>query len=322
MIGDLDWQKRGGAIPPVVWIQYNAGVVHGIYIAAGIATVAALAIVGGIGFPRVPKELRLLVGMLLLLEIPMCALAFYGIRLPVVGPFWLWVMEHWFSHLDPVTMRKLHILFRMTDAPLTEELAKLWPLLLPLVAKKIQKEHAVWIAVALGLGFGIGEVWFLAHTIAKSAPELGNYPWYYFGGFINERVMVCLMHGAFTAAALVRWKKGFGWGILAAMGLHFIGNFPIYFKIINLFGWSAETWGRILGVWVIFYFWMMIVLLTYLYYGQYKVGMFLFGKVRCPGCDVVYERSLWGLNLFHLRYERCPACKKFHLVGHQHRSKE
>ena len=34
----------------------------------------------------------------------------------------------------------------------------------------------------------------------------------------------------------------------------------------------------------------------------------------CPECGTEYPRPLLALNLGPVRYERCPACRKFHLV--------
>ncbi|MFN8539856.1 MAG: hypothetical protein U0232_20545 [Thermomicrobiales bacterium] len=83
--------------------------------------------------------------------------------------------------------------------PLTEEPAKLWPLLIPAFARRITRENAVRCAVALGLGFGIGEIGFIAQLIYADG-DFNALPWYNFSGFINERFMVCLIHGGFVTS--------------------------------------------------------------------------------------------------------------------------
>jgi hypothetical protein len=44
-------------------------------------------------------------------------------------------------------------------APLTEEPAKLWLLLVPAFVGRLRKENAPGVAMAIGLGFGLGEAW-------------------------------------------------------------------------------------------------------------------------------------------------------------------
>ena len=34
----------------------------------------------------------------------------------------------------------------------------------------------------------------------------------------------------------------------------------------------------------------------------------------CPDCGTVYPRPLFGLNMGPKRYERCPNCRKWHLL--------
>jgi hypothetical protein len=107
------------------------------------------------------------------------------------------------------------------------------------------------VALAIGLGFGIGEIWFLAHAIVSS-DSYRDAPFWTFLGFVIERIEVCLLHGAFVAPALVRLARGrsFWPGALAGVLLHFLTNFPIYPAQIDLFGLGAEAWRIMLMVWV------------------------------------------------------------------------
>lgn len=61
----------------------------------------------------------------------------------------------------------------------------------------------------------------------SGSPEVAAYPWYMLGGYIGERMLVCVSHTVFAGAALYFVFRGRpAWGVAAALPLHFIGNFP------------------------------------------------------------------------------------------------
>lgn len=99
---------------------------QGIYITAIITTSLSLAVIGSIIFWRSPREERSFLSVVILSEIPMCALAFYFIRLPLDG--WLRTL----LGLQSGIYKFLTTLY----APITEEPAKLWILLIPWFLKK------------------------------------------------------------------------------------------------------------------------------------------------------------------------------------------
>jgi hypothetical protein len=277
----------------------------GIYIAAIVATALAIAIDGGVIWWKSGRAHRPLLLLAFLATIPMCALMFYAVRMPF-NDWLVGVM----GAKDPF-YRFLTTFY----APLTEEPAKLWPLLIPWFRRRIVKENAVAIAMALGLGFGVGEMWFLAERISHD-PTLSAYPWYQLTGFINERFMVCIMHGAFTATALVALRKGrFAFGFAGAAFLHYLGNFPIYLGALDVGHLGKPTWTIILGVWVALYFVAMLTLIIWYAAGRKQAGRAVFGRAKCPACGTVYDRPLFGFNLVTKRYEPCPACHKWHLTG-------
>lgn len=73
---------------------------------------------------------------------------------------------------------------------------------------------------------------------------------------MSERMMVCVMHSAFTASALFlifKHKRVF-LGLFACLLLHFLGNFPIFLAGKNAFGIGTKAWQVILQVWVMLYF--------------------------------------------------------------------
>lgn len=242
---------------------------------------------------------------LFLAELPMAFIAFYLIRMPLVdGLSKYFLSDH----------SAIYGFVKLFYAPLTEEPAKLLPLIFPLLRAKINKDNFVLAAMALGLGFGTGEIW-LVGSFISTAPQFSDMPWYYFTGFMNERVMVCLIHGAMTAVALNMLRSKFIIGLLAAMIMHFLGNLPIYLTGINFGNLGTENWQVITQIWVVLFFIASLVILARLYLGTFKITQFFYGKSVCPGCGNIYPPPLFGLNWFTKRYQRCPACGKWHWVN-------
>ena len=276
----------------------------GIYIAALITTATSLALYGAL-LKRLsaPSDRRLLI-LAFCLTLPLQPLAFYLVRVPLNA----WLVELLGKDSG------LYLFLTTFYAPLTEEPAKLLPLILPLLYRHIRRENFVNFALALGVGFGIGELWFLAERVART-PELAPLPFYMFGGFFAERLMVCLMHSAFTAVALRKLRNGFLWGVLGAMALHYLGNFPLFLAALDFGRLGKPIWQMILVIWVQLYFVSMVALLARLTYGRFEVGRFILGEALCPECGAMYPRPLLGINMFKWRYERCPHCRKFHWVG-------
>ncbi|HBC86978.1 MAG TPA: hypothetical protein DCZ94_08500 [Lentisphaeria bacterium] len=277
-----------------------------IYIAAIITTMLAWLVIGGLLFHRAPKEDRFLLGILIIVMLPMNALAFHAVRMPLD------------SLISEMLSQNRGILgfIRVLYAPLTEEPAKLWPLMIPWIFLKINRKNLVMAAIAIGLGFGIGEAWNVAYLLSKN-PEIAKYPWYMLGGYVGERAMVCIMHAAFTVTALyfIVLRKSIVKGLLFCMTLHFIGNFPIYLAGNNLFGLGKVAWMIILNIWVLAYFLAMGGILAYLEYGDKWLQKIFKGVMKCPECGIIYQRPVFKFNLFHKCYEKCPACRRWHLVS-------
>lgn len=277
---------------------------HQIYIAAIITTALTFIVMGGfLKWKSPPKERPLLI-TLLLLELPMAIAVFYLVRLPLVDGLVRLVVDK-----NSWAYGFISVFY----APITEEPAKLLPLLIPLLRRKIDDKNTIRAALALGLGFGLGEIWLVAGFVAASSAYT-NIPWYQYSGFLNERFMVSIIHGVFTATALRRLHKGFIWGLLGAMCLHYFGNLPIYLAGIGFFGFSKETWQVILAVYTPIYFVLMLLLLSYYSYGKENLGKLLFGNSVCPECGFQYPAPIMALNSINKRYERCPNCKKWHWV--------
>ncbi len=224
----------------------------GIHIAALIAAAIALAVLGGILVKRRVGPWLLLLS-LVLLQLPMSAAAFDYVRVPIDG----WVRA-------AVPDRETHTFLTLFYAPLLEEPAKLWPLLLPWVWRRLDRANAWSIGTALGLGFGLGEIAFLAERLA-STPAVAALPWQRLSGFAAERAMVCVWHAAFTTLtvwAAARRPSLIPAALLGSAALHLVGNLPIYLAARNPLGWSAQVLEEALLVWVIVYTIAMALLLA------------------------------------------------------------
>jgi len=184
------------------------------------------------------------------LALPLQPLAFYLVRLPIDG-----LLRTAFGATTVIVIVSLFY------APLTEEPAKWLVAAVPAVRRGISLQP-VTMALAVGLGFAIGEIWMLAHSFL-ALPALATLPAWMFSGFVLERLEVCFLHGAFVAPAFCNLAgcRSFWLGGLVGMVLHFLLNLPIYFKQIDLLG-LGESWIPILLLWVLamVVFCVMIVL--------------------------------------------------------------
>ena len=240
----------------------------------------------------------------LVLIMPMCWLMIHGVRLP---------FDRWLQSI--LDNGETLVWLRTTYAPLTEEPAKLMPLLFPFVRKAITRKNFVAIAVALGVGFAVGEVFTVGGIVRSQSPEEASLPWYFLGGFINERLMTGLIHSGMTCAAL--WcivnNRGIVCGLAAAMGLHYIVNFPITMAQLGWLGPNLTVSQIILGVWITACGLVGFAFLQHSAGSKYRVGAAIFGHTVCPSCKTSYTRRLRGLNFgLSLRYEPCPNCKNWH----------
>jgi hypothetical protein len=126
--------------------------------------------------------------------------------------------------------------------------------------------------------------------------------------------MVCFLHGAMIALVFKRLAEGRPvWpAALLGIALHFALNFPIYLQQIDFLGLGAEVWGLLLVVYVAAFTLAMFGFVNRL--ASEKVRGGFLGEATCPSCREVYPRSFFAANLFTKRYERCPHCRKWHLV--------
>jgi DNA-directed RNA polymerase subunit RPC12/RpoP len=277
--------------------------VHGIYLAAILTTAIALAIFGAlIRRLRLPANERLL-WLAALIALPLQPLAFYFVRVP---------LDNWLStHLvhGSAIYQSLISLY----APLTEEPAKLVPLLVPAIRRDVSPANFARYAIAIGLGFAIGEMWFIAEQIAR-VPAYRGVPFYLFGGYVGERLMTCVFHSVFVGVALWQWRRRFALGVAGAMTLHWLGNAPIFLLAWDVGGLGKVFWGVAVQVWLFVYFLAALALLSYFVFGRVSPARLFYGRRKCPECGQEYDASLFALNFGSTRYERCPHCRHWHFT--------
>lgn len=227
---------------------------HGIFIAAAITTAIVLLSYGiAICLLSAPTDRRLLL-VACLLVLPLQPLVLYGLRLPVDR--WLVAV---LGHDSAV-----YQLITLWYAPLTEEPAKLLPLLLPFLRHRINSGNFIFFGLTLGLGFGVGELWMIAERIAQS-PEFRDTPFFLFGGYMSERIIVCFLHGAFTSVVLAHLSRRWAWGLVGAMILHFLTNAPLFLAAQDVGGLGKEAWSQLIWMWLTLIVVAMIALLVWLH---------------------------------------------------------
>jgi hypothetical protein len=276
----------------------------GIYFTAILTTAAAVAIFGTLLHKlRLPARERLL-WLAAALALPLCPLAFFLDRIP---------LDHWL--VAQLGAKSIAYKWLVTFyAPLTEEPVKLIPLLIPAIRRDLDARNFVRYALAIGVGFAIGEMWLVADHVARM-PALAALPFYQFGGYVSERLMVCVNHSAFVAVALWRWRRRFALGVAGAVALHWLGNFPLSLMAWNAGGLGQTFWMVFTSCFTVLYFLGDLALLGYFAFGRVE-GLSLhhpdYGRRHCPECAKDYDAPLWALNFGPTRYERCPHCRHWH----------
>lgn len=276
----------------------------GITLMAIITTCLALGLIGGIITFKSPNRIKIVLFLIFLVNIPIFFFAYFGLRLPldeIIQSF--------------VTNNDIYLFIKILYAPVTEEASKLLVFLPLFIFRKIDFDQLHWYAFAAGLGFGTGEIWFLASLLAQD-PFISSLPWYYLSGFLMERVCVCFLHGSFLYGSIYYIsRKKYVPGLLYGFGFHFLGNFPIYVRYVLdlqenvIYNFLLSFWaGTMVGI--------MLILTCKLYYGKLRIGYMLMGQAQCPECGSIYDRPIFGIVIVRSRFERCPQCKRFHRIKH------
>lgn len=273
-------------------------------IASLVTAALGLVFFGGLLARVTPPEERWRTVFCVAATAPMCWVMFHLVRVPLDG--WL-----------KMALGEGELLrwIRTTYAPLTEEPAKLWPLLLPWIRNAVTARSAARYALALGTGFALGEVFTVAGLVAQRQPQIAALPWYQLNPFIVERLMTFVIHSGMTAIVLAFGRRGPGFlpGLLLAMLAHWLVNIPLTFAQRGWFGPHKPVADALVSFWVTACSILSLFWLAVLDIGRVGLGSLLHGCAICPGCDREYERRLvLALTFAETRYEPCPHCGRWY----------
>jgi hypothetical protein len=229
----------------------------GIYTMMLVVLAAGIILWGGLIFYLNGMKTKAL--WLLLAGLPLSALANVAIETPLIHGL--------ASRADvPLTTGSQtpwwFVLFLLFLPAVIEEPLKLLPLLLPGARRWLRSDRsAIWIGLALGVSFGLGEAAFLAYNIAKSSTNAAL-PASVFINYALERWLSCLLYGLMSALFLLGIRRG-GWriltGYLAAVGLHALVKSSALFTQIGVLPQGAAR--------ILFYleFCLAVLLLAWLW---------------------------------------------------------
>jgi len=223
-----------------------------------------------------------------LLTLPLSPFAYYGLHLPLDNMIRVVISSE----------SSVYKFVKIGYGPIIKESIKLVPLFLPLIRRRISSKNFVAFGMALGLGFGIGEIWLIAfqtnHVLANFMLPFG----YVLLGFIAERLMFCFLHGAFTSLVLFHWSRRWAIGLGKAIGLHILAVLPLHLSQMNILDISPRAWRSILPMYLVFFFICMIFMLIYLRSGAKGIHeIFMRADINCTNCGKPYKRSFWMTNV-------------------------
>lgn len=227
-----------------------------IYLAAIIATMLAVIIIGTIVLKILKKNLFLLLPFSIFF-LPMSYITFTFIRVPIVK-----FVINCFKIPQTVTAWPLwYVALVLLYAPVTEELIKLLPLFLSWIRKKISFNNRIAIGLMIGLGFGIGELWLVASWFSRNV-YIAGYHWYQLWGYILERLISCFSHGVFTTVALKGLGNKFTKYIIYAIGLHALSNLPIVMSRLGVIKLSTIVFQNISLLYLLLFLIFLIFILS------------------------------------------------------------
>jgi len=213
----------------------------GLLISAGVETAIALSALGYLLFR---SQNRRAAALAFVIALPMSPLAFYTVEYAARAIRWsLMVADGWF-------VPGVVILFA---AP-AQEPAKWLAAAVPMVRRAIRSQP-VTMALVVGLGFSIGEAWFVTLTFVWMFSGSGyTDPWdpWRFSGFVIDWLGLSFLHGAFVALPFAAFARSgsfllFLLGGLAGMTLHFFLSYPSQLLRFDFFG-LGNVWALVL-VW-------------------------------------------------------------------------
>lgn len=130
-------------------------------------------------------------------------------------------------------------------APVVEEPWKFLPVVAAYLAGVCRgRRELLQVGLIAGLGYGIGEIWYLARALPRTPQFEAGHPFWYYSGFMTERIAVAFVHALLTAiVADALHRRRFLFGVLTAMGYHYLLNFP---AMLYQEGWLPASFASLL----------------------------------------------------------------------------
>lgn len=155
-----------------------------------------------------------------LMELPLCFLVNEYVKAPIFEG--IRAMAWGWSAGEPRSPW-LYVALLLWVTPLTEEAAKLLPAVIPETSLSLgSRVLSLQYGMSSGLGFGLGEAWYMAWGIAHS-PLQARFPFYYYASYMTTRIVMCFAHGVMTGVAMTGLGRGIRasiLGYLTAAALH------------------------------------------------------------------------------------------------------
>ena len=144
------------------------------------------------------------VSIAIIAGLPLSAIVNLLIKKPVI--LYMLKVSAFENHIN---ILPIHILIlTLLVVGFSEEAIKMAPVLLPPISEMLFRSKYYKIAFSwfIGVGFGLGEAYYIAYAISLN-PVYSGYPYYFFTGYMNERTIVSLIHGILTVLALYGWPS-------------------------------------------------------------------------------------------------------------------
>ena len=132
----------------------------------------------------------------------------------------------------------------------------------------------------------------------RAGARVGALPFYQFGGYVVERLMVCVFHAAFVSMTLWRLRRRFALGLAGAMALHWLGNFPILLMAWNVGGMGKTFWALAVQCWLLAYFVGAMALLFCFGFRRVTLTKPFYGRRHCPECGGNYDAPAFRSQLW------------------------
>ena len=202
----------------------------GIFIAAFIMSLGVLFAFGTLGLHWANGNKRYLIP--LLLALPLSPV----VNLYVKHPIFDGLRNVWDIPKSPTGWPIWYAVLVLIIIGITEEIIKLSPLLIKSVRSfGVDRRSTLALATFLGLGFGVGEAWYIAWFGYVNDPKIMVLPFYMFGGYMTERFIATLYHIIFLLFplfGLIRNIYRIALGLIVAILLHmFVDISPILYQM-------------------------------------------------------------------------------------------